>query len=205
MRMSRALCFGFMAAACRFALAQPGIPGWNIEVIGGPVSPSNPSVTVRVSARFSHSDHAFAAGHFDIIADEAGWSNPRVILPPPSAVGVISDSSVLDIQMGQLNWHPQWPNTSNPLQVWEAQWTPSSLRPRLVNIVTQTYRFDVYPRPKLPGSESRMQGLTEGVGQITVIPAPATGVLLAGAGVIVAGSGRPRRIQQDRRGEPRCA
>ncbi len=173
MRMSRALCFGFMAAACRFALAQPGIPGWNIEVIGGPVSPSNPSVTVRVWARFDPIDHAFATGWFDVHAREGEWSDAVVLTPPPWRPGEIVGSTVKDIVLwNNANMCPSFfSNPANPLAVWEAKLTIDVFRPRVIPLETITHRLFVYPELCVPMARSP-EFRTEGSATIRVVPCP---------------------------------
>ncbi len=157
------------------ALAQPGIPGWNIEVIGGPVSPSNPSVTVRVSARFPTNDYAFAAGALDVVSSEAGWSNPVMQWVHLGTPGRPEGPRVSLIEGLQINWPPVIiPWTANPLPFWEATWTATSFDPRAIRVESVTKRFDVFERDIWPFATSRLALLHEGRAEFHVIPAPAS-------------------------------
>ncbi len=175
------------------ALAQPGVPGWNIEVAQPILAPGMPETTIRISARFGFMDHAFGAAAFSVVATEPGWVSPRLILPPPGNAGTIQGERVTDIVLGQIHF-PNFviADPSNPIAVWEATWRSDDFHARIVQIQTVTTRFDVYTSPTGPQSQSRLAQLTEGSVQIFIVPAPgAASVLIAALGFALP---RRRRI-----------
>lgn len=87
------------------------------------------------------------------------------------------------ILAGQFHWwqEPQSTDTSNPIPFWEATFTaPQVGGTSAVHLSAFTGRFDVYPHETTSSSESRLDGLTEGAGTITVIPAPASAIVFVG-------------------------
>ena len=72
-------------------------------------------------------------------------------------------------------------NDSNPIAFWQATYTaPADVStPFIVDISTLTRRYDVYFDRSSSASEPRLDVLVEGSGTITVIPAPASAVVLA--------------------------
>ncbi len=161
----------------------PGVAGFNMEVIGGVVSPVNPIVTIRVSATYSAQDFAFGAALFDVVADEPGWSNPMVLMPLPRQDGTVEGPRVREIVAGQIHFPPLvTANSANPITVWQASWSPSHFRPRDVQVQTVTRRFDVYIDPTGPAAQSRLATMVEGRAVIQIVPSPASILpILAGA------------------------
>jgi hypothetical protein len=135
----------------RVACAQPTEPGgWILEAIGGPVSPVNPTVTVRVSAGFPATLWAFYTGGFDLVSSDPMGSILNQGLPPPLGPklpgpfdcfiwreGTVIPGRVAGVGFAQIavlgcNAHP-----AGPLPIWEAQWTAADFSPRLVQLETQ--------------------------------------------------------------------
>jgi len=73
---------------------------------------------------------------------------------------------------------------TNPIAFWQATYTASA--EGVIDLSTDTSRFDVYIDRDSSTSESRMSGLTEGSGTITVVPAPASLALLGLGGLAAA-------------------
>ncbi len=173
------------------ACAQFGPVGWNVNVIGGTVSPINPIVTVRIAARFQPVDHAFAAAAFSVVATEPGWGTPTPLLPPPGNAGLVQGTHVTGILLGQIHFPPSvHANTMNPIDIWQATWSTHDFRARTVGITTETIRFDVYTSATSPASESRLAWLIEGSAVIHVIPAPASVLALLGVAAMAGRRGR---------------
>src|SRR5688500_12843232 len=78
-----ALCVGGVLAAAASASGQA--PGWNVELIFAPgqtgITPETPSCIVRVSARFSPLDYAFATARWNVAASDGDWSQNVVLQP----------------------------------------------------------------------------------------------------------------------------
>lgn len=70
---------------------------------------------------------------------------------------------------------------SDPIAFWEATFTaPTDAGGFTVDLSTQTTVFAVYIEQFSARSESRLGGLTEGAATITVVPAPASALVLLG-------------------------
>lgn len=183
-------------------------PGWIIEIVGGPVMPSNPSVQLRVSATFnSQTDFAFFGARWDMLADDGLWSEPLNVFPGTHAfirsLGTIQGSEVLAIELEQRNyWFGALANFANPIVTWEATWSTSVFTPRIIDVMTQTTTFGVYPDRQSPGIRF-FPSVLEGSAFIHVIPAPPAAVLLA-LGALIAPR-RPRAIPTRRRSAARMA
>jgi hypothetical protein len=176
-----------------------GQAGWLIEVLYEPghasVNPLAPSCTVRFSAMFPPNDHAFAGARWDVLATEPGWSNNVLIPPinnsPGTSGGILAGAWVTGIIAGQVHFPPVIPaNPLNPMPVWRATWSTADFRRREVTVTAATGRFDVYPSPTSPSSQSRLTILVADRARIVVTPAPAGIVTL---GVMVAAGMRRRR------------
>jgi hypothetical protein len=186
-----------LVAVAGIAGAAFGQAGFNVGVEYGPsgsVNPGNPSAIVRISARFSPNDYAFAGGRFDVGASDGTWSGNTLVGPiagsPGVNPGVLGGSNVTGVICGQVHFPPVLPgNNSNPILLWEATWTTNDFTARSVAVTTTTARFDVYPSSTSPSSQSRLSGLVEGAGDIVVTPAPSALALL-GLGGLVAGRRR---------------
>jgi hypothetical protein len=196
--MVRALeCWLCVLGSSACALARQA--SFEFEVDYGPgrvaLSEQNPTCRVRVFARFSLNDYAFAAARFDVTASEEGWSNNALIPPINASPGVnpgaINGAAVTGIIAGQVHFPPGLPAiTNNPMALWEAEFTTSVFTVRQVSLRTLTTRFDVYPSSTSPSSQSRIAGFTESRAQILVVPPPGALVALA----LVSVAHRCRRI-----------
>ena len=160
---------------CAPVSAQPRPAEWIVEVIGGPVSPSNPSVQIRLSAGFSPLEYAFAGAALSVTAAEQGWSQPRLNGPLfLGTSGIVVGAQITGID-GYQTFVPltYYPATNNPIAFWETSWSTNDFRPRMVEVHTATTRFDVYPVMTSAITESRLSQLSEGSVFIQVVPAPA--------------------------------
>lgn len=162
------------------------------------LTPANPACTIRITAAFPRTDHAFAAAWWNVNAGEPEWSShflPKPVHSLGTNPGTITGASVDDIIAGQIFVVGQpggllYPD--NPIDAWEATYTATNFTPRQVAVSTETFAFMVYPFPNRGRNESRMAGLTEGRALIAITPAPAPLVLLVGAG---AWRARRRRVR----------
>jgi len=73
---------------------------------------------------------------------------------------------------------------TNPIAFWQATYTASA--EGVIDLSTDTSRFDVYVSRDSSLSESRLDRLDEGRGRITVVPAPASLALLGLGGLAAA-------------------
>ncbi len=171
------------------ATAAFGQAGWRVDVSNNITGPGQNSAEITISAFFAASDHAFGAALFNVIADEAGWvaGSNEVLLPPPANPGVIAGGSITGITAGQIHFPPVvLANTANPIAAWKATWSTNDFSPRVVNVRTETTRFDVYISATTPQSASRLSGLLEGAGEIRIVPAPSALALLGLGGLVAA-------------------
>ncbi|MEO1278703.1 MAG: hypothetical protein AAFV77_07095, partial [Planctomycetota bacterium] len=173
------------------ALAQS--PGEVIIEIDQPVLAPGESTTVSLLAGFdSAADFAMAGVHTSLLADSGGvgidgaWSGVSLVSPmngPGTSAGLPDGAGYAGIIAGQLHFPIAGPgaDTSDPIAFWEATFTaPADTGPFTVDLSTLTTVFAVYIEPHSARFESRVDGLTEGAGTITVIPAPASGLILFG-------------------------
>ncbi len=186
-------------------LAQTGpIGGWLVEVIGGPVSPSNPTTTIRVSAYFPSSLHGFYRGWLDLVGTDltANWSNFTLPAPlgplPPGPHGcfgtIILDTLPGGVRFGFLQEGIVGclPHPANPLPILEAQWTTNDFTRRIVDLETHnTPVFFVWRDTN--GNSVDLVPLNQfrhGSAVIQVIPTPGGAAMLLAA---VGGALRRRR------------
>ena len=174
-----------LAALAPSALAQPAI---TIE-IDEPVLRPGESTVVSLFAGFDAGDHAMALVVTDLLTSvgSTGWSGDRLIAPmdgPGSDPGGPSATGFAAITAGQLHFPPTsgiYADDSNPIAFWQATYT-APLDPAAtfeIDLSTLASRYDVYVDRQSAVSESRLDELAEGSGTITVIPAPASAVVLA--------------------------
>lgn len=190
-----------LVAAAGTSSAQMSPTGWIIDVqnpVLAPVGhasglPQSSVITVR--AKFDGAtDYAFAAAELDFIADELGiagtnWTN-NVLLPPfdgfGTSAGVLEADGASGIFTGQLHFPTGgiYADTSNPVDVWQIEYTATDFTPRVIDLETLTRRFDVYI--DATGTSRTVAGasLMEGAGQIRIIPAPASLALAAMGGLV---------------------
>ncbi len=187
------------------ASAQTGpAGGWLIDVIGQPVSPTNPSTTVRLSAYFPSNMWAFASGSFDLTSTDitGEFSNPH--MPPPLQwpcahlfnTGTFVNGGAYGVSFGQINVVGCIANSANPLAIWEATWTTQDFTPREVYLETRnTPGFYVFPTPAVTLETIELVARNQfrhGTAVIQVIPAPSAAALLLAA----TGAGMLRRRQR---------
>lgn len=148
---------GLAIATGTAAVAQT-TGGWIVEVIGGPVTPSNPSVTVRVSAQYPTGALSFASGWFDLMSSDREGVFSSIFLPapigplPPGGYGcfvmrsgLLVSGSVHQAAFGQIDIVGCGAHPANPLSVWEARWTTQDFRARDVALMTMaTEAFTVH-------------------------------------------------------------
>ncbi len=169
---------------CTNAWAQQG---WHIELDRTTLTPAHPTVTIRLSAGYPTQGYiAFAAALLALHATEPGWSNPVVLLPPPSNPGVISGPSITGITGGQIHFPPNFPaNPANPIPFYEVQWTATEFSRRDIEFRTQTTRYEGYPHFPM-GTYNLLGWLHESRREVRIVPAPATVCVLAFAVAAVA-------------------
>lgn len=153
--------------------------------------------TITMSASFNPLDYAIAGVGTSVVINEiqGGLSNARLVAPmagPGTSEGIIGVASVDGILAGQLNFPPAgiYADPTNPIAFWQVDWTYAPTGGGvLLDIESQTDRFDVYTDRLLARSEFRIDELEEGSLRI-VIPAPAGAFALLGGLALV---GRRRR------------
>ncbi|MEO1007364.1 MAG: hypothetical protein AAFX79_02235 [Planctomycetota bacterium] len=171
------------------AIAQVRDPAGLDIVLGTDTLGPGESTTIRLDANFdSIRDHAVAgvATWLDSSAGALGLSDIRVVEPmdgPGTSAGMIGDRGVRGIIAGQLLFVGAgiFPDPSDPIAFWEATFTAPDVvdTPFDVDLETRTSRFDVYISMDSSTSESRLDGFQEGTATIRVVPAPASGLVLA--------------------------
>ena len=186
-------------AAAGAASAQ--VEGWIIDVqdpVLAPVGHSSglpQSTVITVRAKFDGStDYAFAAGELDFIANEFGiagtnWTNNALITPfDPlgTSPGTLEPDGASDITLGQLHFPAAgiYAVTSNPVDVWQIEYTATDFTPRVIDLSTLTDRFDVYIDSTGLSRSVATGSLMEGAGQIRIIPAPGALALAGIAGLV---------------------
>ena len=180
----------FATAVCFItasAMGQQQDARWIIDVLGPPVSPTNPTTTIRLTAQMPPETYALATTQCDLFADDGEWSSLRYLTIWSNRLGNINGSTVTDIFFFQFNLDP-WPVPTipnNPIALWEGVWSTTDFRPRSVDVVTSTSIFDIFLVPNVPQRESRLHVLTEGRGSIVIVPSPATATMLVFAAMMV--------------------
>lgn len=188
-----------VVAAAGAASAQ--VEGWIIDVqdpVLAPVGHASglpQSTVVTVRAKFdSSTDYAFAAGELDFIANELGiagtnWTNNVLISPfdgTGTSPGTLEADGASDIILGQLHFPTAgiYADTSNPIDVWQIEYTATDFTPRVIDLSTLTSRFDVYIDSTGLSRSVAIGSLMEGTGEIRIIPAPGALALGAVAGLV---------------------
>ncbi|MEO1279108.1 MAG: hypothetical protein AAFV77_09145 [Planctomycetota bacterium] len=181
--MLRAATLMSLAAVSGAAVAQPAI---TIEV-DDPVLLPGESTTVTLFAGFDRPDWAMAGLQTDFVTSVGshGWSDPVVLEPmdaPGASPGLPSTTGYDAIIAGQLQFLGAgiFADPMNPATFWQATYTaPADVAaPFDVDLSTMTSRYDVYIDADSSRSESRLAELVEGSGTISVVPAPASIVVL---------------------------
>jgi hypothetical protein len=180
-----------LAAALPLATAAASAQTVSIDFeIADPSLLPGESTSVRLIAAFDTFDYAVAGIMTDLLAaapvDISGsWSDLALVAPmngPGTTAGGRHGSGVSGIIAGQLNFPPAmiYGEPQNPIAFWSATFTaPTDPGWYTVDLTTRTSRFDVYPERASARSESRLGVLVEGAGVIVVVPAPASGCVLA--------------------------
>ena len=170
-----------------------------IDVIGGPVSPSNPSVTVKIYAAFPQQYWAFGQTSFDLVSTDSTGAFSD--LTKPTGVGALAPGScapwnsgvpnsaggILFISTIQLNLIGCAAFTYNPIQIWEATWTTSNFKPRNVVLTSEEIRyFGVYtwPGSSTPDLNLDPGSIEPGSATLQVVPTPAIGAVFLGGCVL---------------------
>ncbi len=197
---STAFVVGLIATAALRAEAQSAY-GLNLEVLGGPATPLNPFVTIRVSARFGGTDHAFAASLFSVVAEDGGWAGSFPVMPPPLIRGTVVGDTLKEVGVGQVHFPPiVIANTANPIEACDVVWGATHFQPRTVRIRTITHRFEVYIDGSSPATASRLSLVSEAFAEVRVIPAPPSIIALLGGAMML--RGRRRRTTAQQSGHP---
>lgn len=175
-------------------LAQSN-PGWTIEILGGTVSPSNPSVIVKVSA-FFHSffpSTAFGSGNFNIESTDPGGMFSNFQYGPGLAntchggnLGLPSSTGgVVGVGIGQLNVLGCQASPENPIAIWTGEWTTDDYSLRTIQLKTiGTTHFELYSHhgASFPDIFYDPKDVIPGSAVIQVVPAPGgLALLLTGA------------------------
>lgn len=169
------------------------MPGEVIIEVDQPVLMPGESTTVRLLAGFdSDQDFAMAGVHTSLLAESGGvdiadaWSDVGLVSPmngPGTTFGTPDTGGYAGIIAGQLNFPVagMGADPSDPIAFWEATFTaPADAGAFRVDLSTLTTVFAVYIEPDSARFESRLDGLSEGSGQIIVVPAPASALVLVG-------------------------
>lgn len=160
------------------------------------------STLVTVFADPGPADYGIGGVLFDVHASEERWSENMTLIPgsaaPPVALdpGMIMGASVTGILIVQLAPPLGFIPEPGRIPVWSAMFTIADPTPRIIDLSTETARFEVYMfnPARFPPPEIRALTPTEGSARITVTPAPAGLALLGIAGL--AGLRRRRPAQE---------
>ncbi|MEQ8317579.1 MAG: PEP-CTERM sorting domain-containing protein [Phycisphaerales bacterium] len=196
-----------VAAASPMAFGQ--LYGWEISVddpILGPVTSAFPqSTTITVSAKFDDSvDYAFATGLFDLVGTDplgpgiagVNWTTNGLISPfdfSGTSDGVLTGTGAMDVLPGQLHapFIPTIGVSDNPVAVWTINYTATDFsadRVMPLETITDPGSKGFWVYESLAGSASRqidVGSLMEGMGEIRIVPAPASlGLLGLAAGAL---------------------
>ena len=172
----RWIAVGAGATLAMAATASGQAPGWNIEFIFAPgqtqITPRTPSCIVRLWARFSPNEFAFAGSQWSVHASDGEWSQ-NVVLEPVRIgqnPGTINGPSMTDIHAAQINFPGGhiFADPANPIAAWEGTWSTTDFTPRTVSISTETKTFVVYVLRGGSSRVSRLAGLVEGAAELEV-------------------------------------
>lgn len=175
-------------AAASTALAQTA-PRIIIEADEPDIPTVGGSTIIRMFAQFDDaSDYAIAGIATSLVSSRGseGWSDISLVAPmdgPGTSAGLVSGTGIDGIIAGQLNFPIAgvFADPSNPIAFWQARYTvPMGSGPGVLDLSTQTDRFDVYVDRDSATSESRLGDLIEGSARVTITPAPATSLALLG-------------------------
>lgn len=156
---------------------------------GGVVSPTSPTVTVRISVDRGGIGYAFAMSRFRLAAGDGRW---EFVNWGELEVGELwsrvtgQGTAELDVLAVQDNTPDPWPykihaNPVNPIRILTATWTAQGFHPRMVPTSTTTTDMRYYLR--FHSQQMAPLSPVELDSSIQVIPAPAGAALLMLAGV----------------------
>jgi Skp family chaperone for outer membrane proteins len=139
-------------------------------------------VTIQVMASFASDNYAFAAASFDLTADNSGsFFNPFLMLNgPASFAGTAVDTGVVGMSESQLHIPSMdmLANTTNPLVIWEVQWTTDDFTLREIDFKTDASELWFYTDSNGGSSSFFMPGI-DATGTIYVVPSPPSILLLS--------------------------
>lgn len=190
------------------AAAQMSPNGWIIQVQDPILAPAGhssglpQSTTIEVYAKFDSAvDYAFAAGLFDLVANEHGdlgvtWTDPMRVAPfdfppgTPADDGRPETNGASRAKPGQLHFPAIGTigDDSNPALVWTIEYNATDFRSRFIDLETITdpgaKGFALFD-DEFAGTSRRIDAslLMEGMGQIQIIPAPGALACLGLAGL----------------------
>ena len=176
------------AALGMAAMASASVTPNTYEIrVSNKVSPTEPSTTVEVWAEWdSDLFYAFAAAEWNLLGDTTGdFSGPASAFSDAGQTdGTPMDGNVTGIVTGQLQFPPGslFADRSDPILIWSATWSTTDFTDRTVDLVTATARYSLYVDDTGLSSDVTST-VIEAVGEIHVIPAPASLALLGLGGL----------------------
>lgn len=191
--MARKIVLFSTATLLAAGVAHAQMPGEVFIVVDEPVLAPGESTTVRLWAGYDSAvDFAMGGIATNLLANSGGvdiasaWSDVALV-PRMDFVGttpgVPEGGGFSGIIAAQFHWwqDPTATDRSDPIAFWKATFTvPADAGAFTVDLSTMTTRFDVWIADWSSRTESRLDGLTEGAATITIIPAPASGLVLLG-------------------------
>ena len=208
--MNRFIPILAIAVASPVALGQ--LYGWEISVADptlGPLGSGFPqSTTITVSAKFDDGvDYAFASGLFDLVGTDplgpgiagVNWTANGLLAPfdfSGTSDGVLTGTGAMGVLPGQLHapFVGSIGDATNPAVVWTIDYTATDFsadRVMPLETITDPGSKGFWVYESVGGSASRqidVGSLMEGMGEIRIVPAPASLALLG-----LAASACPRR------------
>ncbi len=181
-----------IAAAVVLACTAPAL-AQAIDIFADIPSQPGETATITLGARFDGAaDYAMAGIATSLVhtsmRGQFFLDGQRLVAPmdgPGTSAGMATGSSYDGIIAGQLNFPPAgiFADPTNPIAFWQVDYSfefdPRG-GPAVLDLRTLTTRFDVYVDRDSGTSESRLDGLVEGEGQVVIFPAPGTGIALLG-------------------------
>ncbi len=192
-RAFAALALAGLAIAAPQAQAQ----AINIDIANPTLTPGETTI-ITLTASYPDGDYAVAGIFTDLVANviHGGLSDPSLIAPmagPGTSVGAVGPGGITGIIAGQLNFPPAFifADPTNPIAFYQFDftWDGSTTGGYILDIETDTSRFDTYVDRDSSLSVSRLDGLREGRAVI-FIPAPAGA---AAFGLLALGAATRRR------------
>lgn len=166
-----------------------------IDVVGGPVSPHNPSVTVKIYASFPSQYWAFGSTYFDLASTDTSGEFSGMTKPTASGIGLPpgpcsepwfpgtpdGNGGLTGLYAFQFNAVGCFARTTNPIQIWEATWSTQTFTNRTVVVSTvNVLSFIVYTdhNQSLPNVVLTPNLFVPGEASIEVVPAPGALVIV---------------------------